>query len=138
MDLAPYLDDTTLDEAAVDAFVANNGYLTVEVDGDASNEIQDLSLTTNTLGLSGSAATVDLAPYLDDTTLDEAAVDAFVANNGYLTVEVDGDASNEIQDLSLTTNTLGLSGSAATVDLAPYLDNTDAQDLSVAQNTLRH
>ena len=107
VDLAPYLDDTTLDEAAVDAFVANNGYLTVEVDGDASNEIQDLSLATNTLGLSGSAATVDLAPYLDDTTLDEAAVDAFVANNGYLTVEVDGDASNEIQDLSLTTNHIG-------------------------------
>ncbi|NAY92471.1 hypothetical protein GTQ34_11115 [Muricauda sp. JGD-17] len=92
-----------MDEAAVDAFVANNGYLTAEVDGDASNEIQDLDLNTNTLSLSGDPTTVDLSPYLDDTTLDEAAVDAFVANNGYLTAEVDGDASNEIQNISAGT-----------------------------------
>ena len=185
--------DTQLSEAEVDAFVANNGYLTSfsEVDGDITNELQDVSLTGNTLGLSGSAATVDLSAYLDntdtqlteaevdafvanngyltsfteldgdptneiqdislsgtdltissgstidlsgidtdtDTQLSEAEVDAFVANNGYLTSfsEVDGDITNELQDVSLTGNTLGLSGSAATVDLSAYLDNTDTQ-----------
>jgi len=125
--------DTQLSEAEVDAYVANNGYLTSfsEVDGDVTNELQDVSLTGNTLGLSGSTATVDLSAYLDntDTQLTEAEVDAFVANNGYLTsfTEVDGDATNELQDVSLTGNTLGLSGSTATVDLSAYLDNTDTQ-----------
>ena len=51
----------------------------------------------------GSATSIDLTPYLDDTDtqLSEAQVDAFVNNNGYLTSEVDGDATNEIQDLQL-------------------------------------
>lgn len=35
----------------------------------------------------------------------------------------DEDETNELQDLNLTTNTLGLSGSTATVDLSPYLDS---------------
>ena len=34
---------------------------------------------------------------LTDTTLNEAEVDAFVANNGYLTSEVDGSVTNEIE-----------------------------------------
>ena len=41
--------------------------------------------------------------------------------------EVDGSTTNEIQDLSLTGNTLSLSEDATTVDLSGYLDNTDTQ-----------
>jgi len=93
--------NTQLDEAAVDAFVANNGYLTTEVDGSTTNEIQDLQLATNNLTITnnGAATIIDLSPYLDntDTQLDETAVDAFVANNGYLTSEVDGSITNEIE-----------------------------------------
>ena len=142
VDLSGYLDDTQLTEAQVDAYVANNGYLTsfTEVDGDVTNEIQDLSLTGNTLSLSSDATTVDLSAYLDDTQLTEAQVDAYVANNGYLTsfTEVDGDVTNEIQDLSLTGNDLTITnnGSATTIDLSGYLDNTDAQDLDLSGNTL--
>ena len=139
IDLSKYLDntDTKLSETEVDAFVANNGYLTAEVDGDASNEIQDLSLnaTTNILSITknGTATEIDLSKYLDntDTKLSETEVDAFVANNGYLTAEVDGDASNEIQDLSLnaTTNILSITknGTATEIDLSKYLDNTDTK-----------
>jgi hypothetical protein len=49
-----------------------------------------------------------------------------------------GDVSNtnEIQDLTLTGNTLALSSDPTTVNLAPYLDNTDGQNLSLAGNTL--
>jgi len=143
IDLSAYLDntDTQLSETEVDAYVANNGYLTSfsEVDGDVTNELQDVSLTGNTLGLSGSTATVDLSAYLDntDTQLSETEVDAYVANNGYLTSfsEVDGDVTNELQDVSLTGNTLGLSGSTATIDLTAYLDNTDQQNLTAATLT---
>jgi hypothetical protein len=49
------------------------------------------------------------------------------ASAGYLTAEVDGSTTNEIQDLTLAVNTLSLSGDASTVDLSGYLDNTDDQ-----------
>ena len=132
--------DTTLNEAEVDAFVSNNGYLTAEVDGNATNEIQDLQLVGNILTITnnGTATDIDLSAYLDntdtqlteaevdgyvsnngysttDTTLNEAEVDAFVSNNGYLTAEVDGDATNEIQDLSSLATKTALGDSTAQV-----------------------
>jgi len=198
--------NTQLDEAAVDAFVANNGYLTAEVDGSVTNEIQDLNLAGNILTITnnGSATPIDLSPFsgtntdnqtinlsgtnlsiaggntidigsIDtDTQLDEAAVDAFVANNGYLTTEVDGsitneiqnistsgaagnisitsgatlslnvndaDASpiNEIQDLSLSGNILTITnnGSATPIDLSPFSGtNTDNQTISLSGTNL--
>lgn len=73
------------------------------------NELQDLELSGNTLGLTGSAATIDLSPYLDDS---------------------------EPQDLSLTATTLSLTGDATAVDLSPFLDDTDEQTLSLAGVTL--
>ena len=81
--------DTQLTEAEVDAFVANNGYST-------------------------GAHTVDT-----DTQLTEAEVDAFVANNGYLTTEVDGDATNEIQTLSISGNDLTISGNGGNTVTLP-------------------
>lgn len=103
IDLSVYLDntDTQLTETEVDAYVANNGYLTSEVDGSITNEIQDLNLNGNILTITnnGSATNIDLSMYLDntDTQLTESEVDAFVANNGYLTTEVDGSITNEIE-----------------------------------------
>jgi uncharacterized protein (TIGR02145 family) len=46
--------------------------------------------------------------------------------------EVDGDVTNEIQDLSINGNALKitLNGSATSIDLSPYLDNTDDQTLA--------
>jgi hypothetical protein len=135
IDLSPYLDntDTKLTEAEVDAFAANNGYLTAEVDGSTTNEIQDLQLVGNNLTITnnGTATMIDLSAYLDntDTKLTEVEVDAFSANNGYLTTEVDGSVTNEIQDLQLSGNNLTITnnGTATTIDLSPYLDNTDTK-----------
>jgi hypothetical protein len=50
--------------------------------------------------------------------------------------DADADPSNEIQDLSLSANTLKLSKSAPTVNLAPYFDNTDSQTLNLTGNNL--
>ncbi|MEO9966224.1 MAG: tail fiber domain-containing protein [Reichenbachiella sp.] len=142
IDLSGYLDntDTQLTEAQVDTYVSNNGYLTsfTEVDGSITNEIQDLDLTGDDLTITnnGSATTIDLSGYLDntDTQLTEAQVDTYVSNNGYLTTftEVDGSITNEIQDLDLTGDDLTITnnGSATTIDLSGYLDNTDSQDLA--------
>ncbi len=141
-----------------------------DADADPENEIQDLQLLGNNLTITnnGTATDIDLLPYLDntDTQLTEAEVDAFASNNGYLTTEVDGsisnelqtisksgatvslsngggsftdsvddsdnDALNEIQDLQLATNTLIITNntSPTSIDLSGYLDNTDSQNLS--------
>ena len=104
-----------------------------EVDGSVTNEIQDLQLIGNMLSLTnnGSATTIDLSPYLDNTNIQLDSTDitnlGFVA--GGITAEVDGSVMNEIQDLQLIGNMLSLTnnGSATTIDLSPYLDNTNTQ-----------
>lgn len=60
----------------------------------------------------------------------------FVTGQNYLKTEVDGSITNELQDLSRTGNTLSLSGDASTVDLSPFMDNTDSQDLTIAGNII--
>ncbi len=152
VDLAPFLDNTdtqTLSTQSVDAntrslSITGGNTLNVDVrdaDASATNEIQDLTLTGNTLSLSGDATAVDLAPFLDNTdaqTLSTQSVDAntrslSITGGNTLNVDVrdaDASATNEIQDLTLTGNTLWLSGDATTVSLAPFLDNTDAQTLA--------
>ncbi len=87
---------------------------------------QTLSFTGTDLSISG-GNTEDLSSLLDntDTQLTEAEVDAMVANNGYLTTEVDGDVSNEIQDLVLSGDELSLTKdpNPVTIDLSSYADN---------------
>ena len=55
-----------------------------DADSDPTNEIQDISLSGSSLSIS-SGSTVDLSGIDTDTKLTESEVDAFVANNGYLT-----------------------------------------------------
>lgn len=128
----------------------NSTYLTSEVDGSTSNEIQRLDTfeiyETNKLRISlegdgqpyktvtlpAGSDTQDLS--LDslsrvftltlvnggtvkwrdiDTQLSESQVDSYVSNNGYLTSEVDGSTSNEVQTLSAdsTSTTIGITSS---------------------------
>jgi len=108
IDLSVIDTDTQLDETAVDAYVANNGYLTTEVDGSTTNEIQDISLTGTDLTIT-SGSTLDLSGIDTDTQLNETAVDSYVANNGYLTTEVDGSTTNEIQTIERAGTTVTLS-----------------------------
>ncbi len=92
--------------------------------GTDNQNIQNLAFDVNTNVLTvgienGSSQTVDLTALLNDA---------------------DNDPNNEIQDLSLnaSTNILTITnnGSATSIDLSSYLDNTDNQDLSLSGNTL--
>ncbi len=91
----------------------NGGYpnftIASEADADSTNELQTISKTGSTVTLSNEGGT-----FID-------AVD-----------DADNDATNEIQDLQLATNTLTITNNSSptTIDLSPYLDNTDAQNLS--------
>jgi hypothetical protein len=95
---------TTLTETDVDNFVSNNGYLTTEVDGSITNEIQDLNLTGNLLSITNNAAptNIDLTPYqnvfetTNGVTSNENGsytTDSFVI--GSPSLDDDGDASHD-------------------------------------------
>ncbi|AKA35750.1 beta strand repeat-containing protein [Flagellimonas lutaonensis] len=105
--------DTTLDEIAVDAFVSNNGYLTSELDGDPTNEIE--------IPPGGSNGQV-------------LATDG-LGNYSWATVGGGGvDTNDFVNDGNLTGETLNLigtgGGAGTTVDLSPFALDTD-----VAANT---
>ncbi len=104
---------------------ATKAYVDAHADGDASatNELQSLA---QVLAVDNNAGGTKIS------NLGAPTLSADAATKAYVDAHTDGDASptNEIQDLSLTGNTLSLSGDATGVNLAPYLDNTDNQDLS--------
>ena len=58
------------------------------------------------------------------------------ANNPTITLPLGSAVAIDDQDLTFAAGVLGIDNGATTVDLNPYLDNTDAQVLSLAGNTL--
>ena len=75
----------------------------------------------------------------DDTHLTEAEVDNYVSNNGYLTSEVDGSTTNELQNLSLNGKTLNITNGTGVSFAGWDADTTDdvkeINDLSDAKTT---
>jgi len=124
VDLSPYLDNTDSQNLSSVLSQGNDAN---------SNKISNLSDPTS----DQDAAT---KKYVDN--LDAAETAARIANDDNLQMQInadtDGDATNEIQDLSISGNilTITLNGSATQIDLSPYLDNTDNQDLILSGNTL--
>ncbi len=128
-------------------------------DTSATNEIQDLSISGNSIGITGGTG-INLSPTAPGTgqvlTWNGTAWIAQNAGSGAdnwgtqvvisdATLTGDGTASNPLgvngiltdnQDLSLTGNTLSLTNDPTPVDLSPYMDNTDAQTLSINANNL--
>lgn len=93
--------------------------------GSDDQTITNFQLTGTSLQIDiedGNSATVDLSSLQDGVN------------------DADADPANEIQDLSFnaTTNILTITnnGSATDVDLTPYLDNTDAQTLTLTGQNL--
>ena len=100
--------DTTLNETEVDNFVANNGYLTSENDpifgAHAANGITSTNITNWTTAYSwGDHSTIGYTT--TDTTLNEAEVDTYVSNNGYLTSETDPVFGTSVASDITTTDT---------------------------------
>ncbi len=118
--------------------ITNGSSTTIDVadnDNNATNEIQDLSRSGNTLSLSSDATPVDLTPYLDDTdeqrlTLTGTTLSIDRGNTVSLAGLLD---DTDDQDLSLNaaTNSLSLTGDPTPVNLSAYMDNTDNQNLSI-------
>jgi hypothetical protein len=108
--------DSILTEAQVDAYTNNNGYLTSEVDGSITNEIQVLSISNDTIYLSGggfaklpSGFDGDYNNLTNKPTI-PSNTSQLTNDAGFLTSEVDGSITNEIQVLSISNDTIYLSG----------------------------
>jgi len=117
-DLADGDDDTQLTDAQISAM----GYIKDANDADhsTSNELQTISKNaSNVVTLSDGGGS------FTDDVLTETQVDNYVSNNGYLTAEVDGSTTNEIQNLSLSSNQLTISDSN-TITFTNW--DTDATD----------
>jgi len=73
-----------------------------DADSDPTNEIQDISgIANNTQAIQDTASQIRADFPIDtDTQLNEAEVDAFVSNNGYLTSESDAIAISALTDTS--------------------------------------
>lgn len=113
----------------------DSGFVTSpdDADADPTNEIQDITLVGSNLTISG-GSTVDLSTVSPQLT--EAQVDAYVANNGYLTTEVDGSNTNELQTLSVSGNQITLSNTGGTIDApAPVKNNTGGRSGICAGST---
>jgi hypothetical protein len=114
---------------------------TVSVDlsalSNAGTDDQIISLAGNVLTLEN-GGTVDLSPYLDNTddqTITNFSIDASnivtltLENGNTQTIDLSGLVGTDDQTISLAANTLTLEN-GGTVDLTPYLDNTDDQTIT--------
>jgi hypothetical protein len=100
----------TINVAGINAITettsANGGQITItgtEVDGSVTNELQTLSVASNTATLSNSGGSVTIAG---------AGINTVSTSGTTITVtgtEVDGSTTNELQNLSLTGQSLGIS-----------------------------
>ena len=107
----------------------DSGFITSpnDADSDPTNEIQDITLFGSNLSISG-GSTINLSSVSPQLT--EAQVDAYVANNGYLTTEIDGSNTNELQTLSVSGNTITLSNSGGSVNMPDPVVNTNTNGRS--------
>jgi len=133
IDLTPYLDDT--DEQQISKsndtiYLERGGFVKLN-DDDPANELQILS----------SSVTVDsvinhlgLLTQAYKYTIRLTNGDSVIVYDTYNDSDIS--AANELQDLELNGNILRLTLSNVTIDLTPYLDDTDEQQLSKSGDTI--
>lgn len=106
---------------------------------DVDTDEQTISLAGNTItlsaGVTGGGGTIDLTPYLDNTdsqvlSASVVGTDLVLSISGGNTVNVPlSSLGSDDQLLALAGNTLSIEDGNS-VDLSPYLDNTDSQTLT--------
>jgi uncharacterized protein (TIGR02145 family) len=112
---------------------------------------QNLIITGDVLSIEGGLGSIDLSQYREDHDTDTTNElqtlvldgDSLRISNGNAihllgVIDLDPDPTNEIQDLKQVGNivTLTLKESPTQINLNPYLDNTDEQELSISNDTI--
>jgi len=134
----------------ISSFINNVGYLISEIDGSTTNEIQVLSISADTIYLTNGGF-VKLPAGFDgqysSLTGAPTNISAFTNNVGYLTSEIDGSITNEIQVLSISADTVyltnggfvklpasnawSLNGNSGTNPGTDFIGTTDTEDLVI-------
>jgi hypothetical protein len=98
-----------------------------EIDGSVTNEIQDLQLAGNNLTITdnGTATTIDLSPYLDNTDTQLDSTD--IATLGYVAGAHTIDTDTQLDSTDVAG--LGFVAGAHTVNTDTQLDSTDIANL---------
>ena len=99
-----------------------------DVTGDGEDVVGNVNLSL--LTKDATATENDSIPWIDNS-----AGQKKMAISTLMALGADNSATNEIQDLSLSGNTLSLSGDGTSVNLSGYLDNTDAQNVNYTPST---
>lgn len=154
IDMSQYMDNTdqqTLLFSGNELSISGGNTIALSVDdadANSTNEIQDIQLIDQKLSLSmnPNATQVDMSVYLDNTDNQTLEVNdhTLTISNGNsvtlpdLTEDGDADPENEIQGLELSNDQLQITGQTdfPAVDLTPYKDNTDEQQLQFANSVL--
>ncbi len=95
--------------------VNNSGFITAEADGDATNELQFLSVSNDTIYLTNGGFVKLPASFDGDynSLINKPTIPTNTSDlnndSGFISAETDGDATNEIQILSISNDTLYLS-----------------------------
>jgi hypothetical protein len=149
----PATDDQTLSVINVDGsdYLAISGgnqvkISTIEKDGDPANELQDLTISSDKLKITGNALATewDLSPYKQSLSWDPASRILNISgttspvNLTELKDDADADPVNEIQDIELSGDTLKITDNTGSegVYLGKYLDDMDQQQLDLDENNL--
>ncbi|WP_229732479.1 hypothetical protein [Muriicola marianensis] len=136
----PGTDDQTAAEVSYDnttsGLTATDVQAAIDEVAAGSTDDQNLTLAANTLSIEDGNS-VDLTPYLDNTDDQNISGSSLVGTN--LTIAIENGASEVVdlsslvgtddQNLTLAANTLSIEDGNS-VDLTPYLDNTDDQNIS--------
>jgi hypothetical protein len=103
-------------------------------------DAQAISVASDILSITGNASTVDLSGYLDNTDNQNLGLTGTTltisGGTGVDLSSLQDGTGTDSQAISLSCNFLSITGSSDTVDLSPYLDNTDTQNLSLSGTTL--
>jgi len=127
----------------------DSGFITSEVDGSTTNEIQTLSKSGSTISLTqGGSVTVFDGDYnsLSNTPTVPTKTSDLTNDSGFITSEVDGSTTNELQVLTISNDTIFLSNggfvklptsSPGVQSLDDLSDAISTQDvLALGQNAL--
>ena len=122
--------NSLIDTSAAGSSCPNGGYqVLIGLDSNANGTLESIEISKTFVicnGIDGTSGTT----YFTGSGISLSG--DTITNLG----DADADPSNELQDLSLTGNSLSLTNDPTPVDLSPFMDNTDAQTLSINANTL--
>lgn len=138
----------TVSQNGLTVTLSNGGgsFSVADDDNSIVNEIQDLMIIGDSLVITNnpSATIINLGAH-DNQTLnfDSSTYELTIASGNTVDLsdlkdDDDSNPLNEIQDLYLSNDSLVITSNpwATVIDMGPYMDNTDAQDMTLTGNTL--